>query len=87
MVMPYCNAKQFKSEIFGNFGPLIEHGPHWINFNILIFISENNRYSICLYKIWNKIISFDMKKKKGKSKTSHRKSEENMNLNILNVSP
>ncbi len=43
--------------------PLIEHGPHWINFTILTFISENNRYFKGLYKIWNKIISFDMRKK------------------------
>jgi hypothetical protein len=35
---------------------LIEHGPHWINFNILTFISENNRYFKCLYKSWNTII-------------------------------
>jgi hypothetical protein len=45
-----------------NFGALIEHGQHWINFIILIFISENNRYFIGLCKICNKIISFDMKK-------------------------
>ncbi len=53
----------------------MEHGPHWINFTILTFMSENNRYFRCLYKIWNKIISFDMKKKR-KSKTCHRKSEK-----------
>jgi hypothetical protein len=33
-----------KSEISKNFGPLIEHGPHCINFIIITFISENNRY-------------------------------------------
>jgi hypothetical protein len=49
--------------------------PNWINFTILTFINEQNRYSRCLYKIWNKIISFNMRKK-GKSKTSHRKSEK-----------
>jgi hypothetical protein len=49
--------------------------PNWINFTILTFINEKNRYSKCLYKIWNKIISFNMRKK-GKSKTGHRKSEE-----------
>jgi hypothetical protein len=31
-------------------------------FNIFIFISANNRFFKGLYKIWNKIISFDMKK-------------------------
>jgi hypothetical protein len=59
--VPYCNVKCFKSEMFGLFGPLIEGGPHWINYIILIFISEKNRYFRCLYKIWNKIISFDMR--------------------------
>jgi hypothetical protein len=54
--------KVSKNEISKNFGPLIKHGPHWINFIILTFISENNRYSRCLCKIWNKIISFDMRK-------------------------
>jgi hypothetical protein len=28
------------NQIYGNFGPLIEHGPHWINFTIFTFISE-----------------------------------------------
>jgi hypothetical protein len=42
-------CKKFqKKEIFG---PLIKHGTDWINFIILTFISENNRYSRCLYKI------------------------------------
>jgi hypothetical protein len=47
-----------------------------IGINILTFISEKNRYFKCLYKSWNKIISFDMRKKGKLSKTSHRKSEE-----------
>ncbi len=42
----------------------MEYGPHWINFTILTFISEKNRYSKGIYKIWNKIISFDMRKKR-----------------------
>ncbi len=46
-----------------NFGPLIEHGPHWINFIIFIFISKKNRYYRGLYKTWNKIVSFDVRKK------------------------
>jgi hypothetical protein len=35
--MPYCNflIQKVNSK---NFGPLIEHGPHWINFTILTFI-------------------------------------------------
>jgi hypothetical protein len=57
--MPYCNVI---NQIFRNFGPLIEHGPHWINFTIFTFINGNNKYFKSLCKIWNKIISFDMKK-------------------------
>jgi hypothetical protein len=38
--MPYCNVQSFKNEKFENFGPLTQHGPHWINFIILISISE-----------------------------------------------
>ncbi len=57
-------CKKFQiGQILGNFLPLIEHGPHWINFIIFTFISEKNRYFRSLHKIWNKIISFDMKKK------------------------
>ncbi len=61
--MADCNVNSFKKSNFGNFGPLIEHGPRWINFTIFIFISENSRYFKSLYKIWKKIISFDMRKK------------------------
>jgi hypothetical protein len=61
--------KGSKSEISKNFGPLIDHGPHWINFIILTFLSEKNKYSRCLYKIWSKLISFDMEKKE-KSKNN-----------------
>jgi hypothetical protein len=59
---PIAMYKISKSEIFGNFGPLIEHGPHWINFIIFTFISENNGYFKCPYKIWNRFISFEMSK-------------------------
>jgi hypothetical protein len=49
--MPYCNFKNSKSQISKNFGPLIEHGPNWINFTILTFISEKNRCFRDLYTI------------------------------------
>jgi hypothetical protein len=52
-----------KSQILGNFEPLVEHGPYWISFIILTFTSEENRYFRGLYKIWNKFILFDMRKK------------------------
>jgi hypothetical protein len=61
--MPYYNVKTKILNFFGNFDPLIEHGPHWINYIILTFITKNNRYHKGLYKIWNKIISFDVKQK------------------------
>jgi hypothetical protein len=76
--------KVLKSEICGNFGPLIEHDPHWINFTILT--SESNRYFKCLYKIWNKIISFDTKKR-GNLKHVIGKVKKNMNLNALGMNP
>jgi hypothetical protein len=34
--VPYCNVKSLKSEISRLFEPLIEGGPHWINY-IFIF--------------------------------------------------
>ncbi len=61
---PIAMYKISKIENLGNFGPFIKHGPHWINFIILTFINENNKYFRCPYKIWNKFISFDMGKKK-----------------------
>jgi hypothetical protein len=33
-------SKVFKNQISWNFGPFIEHGPHWINFIIFTFINE-----------------------------------------------
>jgi len=62
--VPYYNVNFFKNDHFKNIKPLIEYGPHWINVTILTFINENNRYSKSLYKIWNKIISFEMRKKR-----------------------
>ncbi len=61
--MPYCNVKNFKKSNLWEFWPLIKYDPHWINFTIFTFISENNRYIKGLQKIQNKIISFDMRKK------------------------
>jgi len=49
--MPYCNVKNSKNQISMNFGPLIKHGSHSINFIILTFISENNIYFRSLHKI------------------------------------
>jgi hypothetical protein len=54
---------------------MIKHGPRWINFINFTLISENNRYFRSLYKIWNKLISFNMIKRV-KCKTFHGKSEE-----------
>jgi hypothetical protein len=70
----YCNVKKLKCYFLIFFGSLIKHGPHWINFIIFIFISENNRYFRSLHKIWNKIIIFDMRKKV-KCKIGHGKNK------------
>jgi hypothetical protein len=59
---PIIMLKNSKNQNSRNFTPLINHGPQWINFTILTFISENNKYFRGLYNIWNKIIAFDMKK-------------------------
>ncbi len=41
---------------------MIKHGPHWIHFIVLTFINEKNRDFKCPYRIWSKIISFDMRR-------------------------
>jgi len=56
--------KVSKNENFENFGPSIEHGSHGIHFTIFILISENNKHFRCLYKIWSKLFSFNMRIKK-----------------------
>jgi hypothetical protein len=72
--MPYYKVFKKINQFFENFGPLIKHGPHWINYTIFIFINNNNLLiNWPIKKI--KFISFD-KKKKTKCKTSHDKSEE-----------
>jgi len=38
----YCKKFQ-KNQISRNFGLLMEHGPHWINFIILTFISVKKK--------------------------------------------
>jgi hypothetical protein len=43
-------------------------------------------YILDAYKIWNKIISFDMRKER-KSKTSHRKNEEKGEFEFLGMIP
>jgi len=65
---------------------LIEHGPHWIDFIIITFISEKKRYFRCPYKIWSKFITFDMKKKR-KPKMSKVLLKKKVNLGVLGVSP
>jgi hypothetical protein len=47
---PIAMLKVSKNQMSKNFGPLIEHGLHWINFIILTFISEKNRYFRSLQK-------------------------------------
>jgi hypothetical protein len=40
--VPYYNVKVSKIEISKNFGPLIEHVPHWINFIIITFTTPKH---------------------------------------------
>jgi hypothetical protein len=85
--MPYSNVKNFKKSKFENFEPLREHGLHWINFTIFTFICETNRYFKGLYKIWNKIISFDMRKKRWNVRQVMRKLKKKVNLGLLGMNP
>jgi len=41
--MSYCNIQVPKSENFENWGSLIEHSSHWINFIIFTFINEKEK--------------------------------------------
>jgi hypothetical protein len=59
---------------------------HWINFIALIFINEKKRYFRCLYRIWNKIISFYMRKK-GNIRQIIEKMKKKVNLKVLGASP
>jgi hypothetical protein len=79
-------CKIAKNENFENFGPLIGHGPRWINVTILTLISENNRHFKCPYKIWSKFISLDIFFKR-KLKTSHRFYGEKGEYGVLKMSP
>jgi hypothetical protein len=84
--MPYCNVKISKNQFFWNFGPFIEHGPHWINFTILTFISENNSYFRGMYKIWKKIFYLTHKKRWNVRQVMG-KMKKKMNLGVLGVNP
>jgi hypothetical protein len=69
--MPYCNVQNFKKWKFWEFGPLIKHGPYWINFIVFTFISEkidtldaHIKFGANLFHLtWEEI---------GKSKTNNR---------------
>jgi hypothetical protein len=52
-----------KNEFLRNFGPLIEHGPHWINFTILTFISEKNDIPDAYIKFGTKLFHLTGEKK------------------------
>jgi len=59
----YCNVKSFKRSNFWEFWTIDRTWPTLDKFTIFTFISEKNRYFRSLHKIWNKIISFDIRKK------------------------
>ncbi len=85
--MPYWNVKSFKKWIFLEFWAIDRHAPHWINFTIISFISQQYWYSKFVDKIWNKIISFDMRKNNNKLRHVIGKVKKKVNLRILGVSP
>jgi hypothetical protein len=72
---PIVFKKFQKVKFFGNFGPLIEHSPHWINFTIIIFISEKVDIINAYIKFGTKLFHLT-REKKGKSKKGHRKNEK-----------
>ncbi len=82
--MPYCNVKSFKKSSFWEFWAIDKTWLTLNKFYYFTFTSENNVYFKGLHKIWNKIISFDMRKK-GKWKTCHGKSEKKVNLGVLGM--
>ncbi len=61
--MPYYNVKGFKKSSFWEFWAIDKIWPTLDKISYFTFISEKNRYFRSLHKIWNKIISFDMRKK------------------------
>jgi hypothetical protein len=74
--VPYCNVKNFKKWNFLECWALIEHGPHWINFIILIFITAKIDILDVYIKFGTKLFHLTWKKKKENFKTSHRKIEK-----------
>jgi hypothetical protein len=78
---PYYNVKSFPK---WNFWEVLAIDKTWPTIDkillFLLFISENNRYSRCLYKFWNKNISFDMNKR-GNLKQIIGKMKKKVNLN------
>jgi len=61
--MPSCNIKSFKKSNLWEFWAIDGTWPTLDKFYYSNSHNEDNRYFRSLYKIWNKIISFDMKKK------------------------
>jgi hypothetical protein len=70
--VPYCNVENLKKWYFKEFWAFDKTWPTLDKFDHFLF-------SKCLYTNWNKIISFDMKKK-GKSKTCPKKINKKVNL-------
>jgi hypothetical protein len=81
--VPYHNVQGSKK---WNWGPLIKHDSHLIIFIILTFVSEKNKYSRYLYKIWNFFFNLTWKKRE-ESMTSFKFREEKGSLGILRVFP
>jgi hypothetical protein len=73
--MPYCNLKSFKKSNLWEFWAIDRTWPTLDEFYCSHFYMQKKRYFRSLHKIWNKIISFDIRKK-GEMQAYHGKSEE-----------
>jgi hypothetical protein len=61
---PITMLKNSKSENLKKFEQWKEYGPHWINFTILNFMNENNRYLKAYIKFGTKLLHLTWEKKK-----------------------
>ncbi len=62
--MPCCNVKSFKKS---NIWEFLAIDKTWLTLNKFYYFhfhKSNSKYFKGIYKIWNKIISFDMTKKR-----------------------
>jgi hypothetical protein len=85
-VLYKCNVKIFKKWNFKKIRPLIEHGPHWINFIIFTCISEKRNILETYIKFETKLLFFTWEKR-GNLRQIVRKMKKKVNLKVFRVSP